>query len=201
MIKAIVFDVDGVLVINKEVFSQIYAKKHKLSAEEMAPFFKGPFQECLIGKADLKEILNTHVHRVFRHKGSIDEFLDIWFRSEHNVDEKVIAFVRELRKRGLTVAIATNQEKYRTKYIQDVMGFGKHFHHIFSSAQIGHMKPSRDFFAHVQKSLNVAPDEILFFDDSVENVKGARSFGLNAHLYSNLEECKILVERELRAST
>ncbi|MFO0703766.1 MAG: hypothetical protein U0525_03515 [Patescibacteria group bacterium] len=43
MIKAIVFDVDVVLVINKEVFSQIYAKKHKLSAEEMIPFFKGPF--------------------------------------------------------------------------------------------------------------------------------------------------------------
>jgi len=80
------------------------------------------------------------------------------------------------------------------------MEFGKHFKHIFSSARIGHMKPSRDFFAHVQKSLKVLPQEILFFDDSVTNIKGAKDFGINAHLYTNLEDCRKIMESYLRQS-
>ncbi len=197
MIKAVVFDVDGVIVVNKEVFSLQYSKKSGIPASEFLPFFLGPFQECLVGKADLKEILKTEIHR-FGHKGSIDEFLDLWFQSEHNVDEEVIGFVKELKENGIVVAIATNQERYRTKYIVEDMGLGVHFQHIFSSAHVGHMKPSRDFFSHVQKSLKVKSEEILFWDDSKENVKGARNFGMHAEIYADLKSCKRITNKYLK---
>lgn len=192
MIKAVVFDVDGVIVVNKEIFSEMYSRKNGIPAHELTPFFTGPFQDCLTGKADLKTILKTEIHR-FKHSGSIDEFLDIWFKSEHNIAEDVVELVKSLKQKGLIVAIATNQEEYRTKYIEENMGLGQHFQHIFSSARIGHMKPSRDFFAHVQKSLGVKPQEILFIDDSEANVKGAKDFGMNAHFYTDLETCKKVV--------
>jgi len=110
MIKAVVFDVDGVLVVNKEIFSEMYSKKHGIPTSELTPFFTGPFQDCLTGKVDLKTILETEIHR-FKHKGTIDEFLEIWFKSEHNIAEDIIDLVKELKHKGLIVAIATNQEE------------------------------------------------------------------------------------------
>ena len=52
--KCILLDVDGVLV-NSEMFSLQYQKRFNLPQDIMLPFFKGVFQDCLIGKADLKE--------------------------------------------------------------------------------------------------------------------------------------------------
>ena len=57
MTKAIIFDVDGVLVVNKQVFSEIYSEKHNIPTSAMSPFFTGPFKNCLTGKSDLKDIM------------------------------------------------------------------------------------------------------------------------------------------------
>ena len=55
-LKGILFDVDGV-VVKSEMFSVQYQKKFEISNDEMLPFFTGIFQECIVGKADLKEAL------------------------------------------------------------------------------------------------------------------------------------------------
>lgn len=52
----ILFDADGV-VIRSEMFSNHYQRTRGLLPDDMLPFYKGIFQECLTGKADLKEVI------------------------------------------------------------------------------------------------------------------------------------------------
>ncbi len=59
IIKALLFDVDGVLV-NGEPFSALLARDYGITLEMMASFFRGPFSACLIGRANLKEELARH---------------------------------------------------------------------------------------------------------------------------------------------
>src|SRR6266699_6685441 len=66
--------------------------------------------------------------------------------------------------------LATNQEKYRTAYLLDQMGFERQFDGIFSSVYVGYMKHDTAFFEHVLRELkDVKPQEILFWDDQPGN--------------------------------
>lgn len=54
------------------------------------------------------------------------------------------------------------------------------FKHVFVSSDIGKRKPEPEAFHHVAREIGVAPGQILFFDDLLENVEGARRAGLEA---------------------
>ena len=111
------------------------------------------------------------------------EFLQFWFKAEHNIDERIVNIIKELRKKGIKCYLATNQEKYRTQYMKNHMGFEELFDHVFSSADIGHKKPEREFYEfilnEVKNEHNIYPHEIMFFDDSQDNVTEARKLDID----------------------
>ncbi len=59
----------------------------------------------------------------------------------------------------------------------DLLG---HFREIYLSSTIGLRKPEAAAYDHVVNAIGVPASRILFFDDSAENVAGARSRGLSA---------------------
>jgi putative hydrolase of the HAD superfamily len=183
MIKALVLDADGVL-INARRFSLTFQEDYGVSTKRTLPFFMGKFQECLVGKADLKEELKNHL-KSWGWEKSADEFLKYWFSSEHKIDEELINYVKNLKKKGTKCYVATNNEKYRTEYIIKEMGFGTIFDEVIGSGQVGHLKPTAEFYKIVVTKAKVSAEEIVFWDDDIENVEGARRAGLHAQFYSD----------------
>jgi putative hydrolase of the HAD superfamily len=59
----------------------------------------------------------------------------------------------------------------------DVLG---HFRKIFLSSTIGLRKPDAEAYDHVVKEIGVPASRIVFFDDSADNIEGARARGLIA---------------------
>jgi FMN phosphatase YigB (HAD superfamily) len=55
-----------------------------------------------------------------------------------------------------------------------------HFNKVFVSSTMGLRKPDKPAFDHVIKEISVPAASVLFFDDSLENVEGARRAGLQA---------------------
>ena len=194
-IKCLLFDADGV-VINSEMFSVQYLKQHDVSYDDMLPFFKGEFQNCIIGKADLIELVKPWLPK-WKWTGTVDEFLQFWFKAEHNIDERMINTIKKLRKKGIKCYLATNQEKYRTQYMKDYMGFEELFDHVFSSADIGHKKPEKEFYEFILNEIKnehkIYPHEILFFDDSKGHVDSAKKLDIDAHFYENFDEFEKLI--------
>jgi FMN phosphatase YigB (HAD superfamily) len=64
-----------------------------------------------------------------------------------------------------------------SKAYADVLG---HFREIFLSSTIGLRKPEAAAYDHVVKAIGVPASRIVFFDDSAENIAGARARGLTA---------------------
>jgi putative hydrolase of the HAD superfamily len=54
------------------------------------------------------------------------------------------------------------------------------FRHVFASSAIGLRKPEAAAYDHVVAAIGVPAQRIVFFDDLIENVEGARSRGLQA---------------------
>jgi FMN phosphatase YigB (HAD superfamily) len=59
----------------------------------------------------------------------------------------------------------------------DVLG---HFREVYLSSSIGLRKPEAEAYDYVIKAIGVPASRIAFFDDSFENIEGARARGLTA---------------------
>ncbi len=191
--KCVLFDADGVVITRHEQMSEKYIRTFDVSETEVLAFFTGPFQDCIIGKADLKEEIVPFLDKWGWH-GSIDEFLSWWFNSEHSLDTQVVDVIKGLKKQGILVYLATNQEKYRGEYMRNEMGFGELFDGIFTSAEVGLKKPDGVFYKHVlaeiKRDCDAEPSEVLFFDDDQQNVDGAKNAGIDAYLYKEFDDLK-----------
>lgn len=194
--KAILFDADGMIIIAKR-FSDRLQAEYGISWSTMEPFFKGPFQKCKVGQADLKEEL-SHVIHDWGWKGSVEELVNFWFQSGTAVDERMREIIQNLRNRGTRCYLTSNQEKYRANFLRHTLNLSQLFDELFISADIGYLKQDQDFFEFVYRSLtrsngNIQKHEILFADDSPENIHTAEAYGLTTHLYHTFEDFKKIV--------
>ncbi len=199
MTKAIIFDSDGMLTYDPG-FSKTFSKQQNIPLDDMLPFFKGPFKECLVGKADLKEELHKGWLERWRWKGSVDELLTYWFAVSSKPDQEILASILELRERGIICVLATNQEKYRTDYMLGAFGYAEVFDKVFSSAYVGHKKPSPEFFDEVLKYLHsrdssITKADVMFWDDDPENVEGAQQYGFDVRQFINTQSYKNVISR------
>jgi len=194
--KAVLFDADGVIVKPQAKFSHQFAKKYGINPEGFQEFFEGDFTQAIKGKADLKEIIIRYNH-LWKWDSDPQELIDMWFESENVIDTKLIVQIEKLRSEGVWVCLATHQEKYRAKYMREVM-FPDAFDDYFISCDIGATKNSSVFWDYVlaklQKSLpNVRTSEVLFFDDDDQNVATANMMGINGVLYHNAAQLEAVL--------
>lgn len=193
MPKAILFDADGVVIKKRDrFFSERFSEKQGIAPADMLPFFKGEMREAFVNKVDIKDALAPYLQK-WKWTGTVDEFLAYWFAEESPRDEEVIAYVDSLRARGVRCYIATDREKYWGQYLVETVCLKDHFDGFFFSYTVGHEKDVPEYFQEVQKQLALPPEEIMYFDDDQKNVDVAKSVGINAHFYTNLEEMKVAV--------
>ena len=191
--STVLFDADGVLTLPEEVFSVVYAKSHGLDIEPFEQFFRNDWHPIVIGQKDLKESISENPD-LWQWPGSIDDLLAYWFKTEDVRNEELAQLIRELRDQGIPCYLATDQEKYRGEYMQQVM-FKDLFDGYFISAELGITKNEPKFFEIIIDTLRKAhpgllPEDIIFFDDSQSKVETAQSVGINGQLFESVEQVR-----------
>ena len=193
-IKAICFDADGVVVNPQMQFSKYLKMEYGISPEMTRSFFNGIFNDCLVGKADLNEVLPTYL-KDWGWKGSVDEFIGIWLQTDHVVDVRLIKVIRSLRQNGIVCCLATSQERNRAEYMKTKMGFQDMFDHLFFSCEVGWQKPDCAYYQHIEKMLNLEKESILLWDDSPTNIEAAREHGWNVEIYTEFDEFEKTIKK------
>lgn len=198
--QAFIFDIDGVINI-VEKFSSRIERDHGIPTSKILPFFHGVFQQCLVGRADLKEEIPKYMLE-WGWPGSLDDLLDYWFSGEDNLDPRMMALIKKLRRNEFPVWLTTDNEKYRSEYLRDKMGLGKLVDNFFSSAFIGCRKNDVKFyqkiFTEIGKIYLPNKNIIIFWDDEEDNVRAARQFGFNANLFTSFAEFKKINDGKIK---
>ncbi len=195
-IRAVCLDADGVVVNPQMQFSKLLAAKHGISPEKTRDFFRGAFNDCLVDRTDLKEILSPFLQQ-WGWEGSVREFIDLWLATDHVIDRQVVDLAQALRQKGILCCLATSQERNRAGYMRVEMGFGELFDYLFFSCEIGFQKPDPRFYQHIEGVLGLGGGAVLFWDDSRKNVEAARELGWNAEIYTGFAEFAAVTKQYL----
>jgi len=111
--------------------------------------------------------------------------------AESSFSKNMLGHVEQLRGKGIKCYLATNNEKHRTKFLFKDAGLQQYFDACFSSSTIGVKKSHRDFWDEVYVRIGEPGKGTLFvWDDDQENIETAKSYGLNAQLYTDFEAYK-----------
>jgi putative hydrolase of the HAD superfamily len=111
------------------------------------------------------------------------------------LDERVLAWVGELRAGGFRTAILSNLPRPLGERLRTRDGFLDRFDHITFSFELGVVKPQREIYEDALRGVGLAPGDALFIDDRTENIEGAHTAGLQAELYSTWENFADIPER------
>jgi putative hydrolase of the HAD superfamily len=195
-IKAIVVDVDGVLVVrlNGVGWDAHLERDLGISAVDLhLQFFAVHWDDVVRGQAKLRDrltpVLNTLAPNV-----TCDQLVDYWFSHDAYVDRDLLGDLSELRRRGFSVHLATVQEHERARYLWDSIGLRHQVDGMHYSAELGYVKPELAFYRRIEERIVCSSNEIFFIDDRAENVEGARSAGWNSTLWIRGTKLTKLIE-------
>lgn len=196
MIKVLLLDIDGVLIDDTKLFYHKIHKHYNLTKEEFMEFYNSDYKKTWVNEIDLKESLQKWIKK-WELETTVEEFLETWLKSEDRPNLNLIEFIKN--KKIKNVFLATTQEKYRLNYILKNMQFNEFTKEAFPSYLFKTKKPEIQFYKNVFERLkkyfpDLKSEEILFFDDSISNVKGAIEFGFQSFQYTSFEDCKKIIE-------
>lgn len=191
MIKAIVFDLDGMCFHSSDFFSNRLHKEKGVDLEKIIQFFKNEFIDCQKGLKDMK----TELEKYFEDWGfdDVDSLLEFWF-SDGNLDEGMISIICKLKAKGIVCVLGTTNEKYRMDFLKRKFKLQDIFDHIVVSYEVGHRKPDKEFFDRILEIIGMNANEVIVCDDKEEHADVLKEIGFIPYLYTNIREFKQFLE-------
>jgi putative hydrolase of the HAD superfamily len=192
-IRAVLLDADGVVQIPQPTWLASLGAlcgDPDRTDEFLADVFAAE-KPCVTGGVDFKPAL-AEVLRKWRSSVSVEDALQTWTQIEPSAD--VLALARALRDSGVTVCLATNQQAHRANFMTTTLGYANHFDHLLYSCELGHSKPSAEYFSSALARVMIDPAQALFVDDHEMNVSAARDCGLRAEVFHLSEGAERLHE-------
>ena len=185
MIKAVLFDLDGVLVSTDEYH---YHSWKKLSAEEGFTFFDHEFNHKFRGVARMEcvEIITKASGKQYTpaQKQELADRKNRYFiESLSKVTTEVLlpgalSTLHELRNRGIKIAVASNSRNALT-IIKQVK-----IEHLLDAIVDGHQiensKPNPEVFLLAAKNVGVSPAHCLVVEDAVTGIESAKRAGMKS---------------------
>lgn len=185
--KAVIFDMDGVLVD-----SQPYHFKADIDTmAEYGVIKDQKFYESFAGTltADrmrtLKEMfgLDAPVEEMTIKRENM--ILDIMGKEAIKPVLGIPEFLRSIKEKGLTTAVASSSDYKLINLILDRLKIAKYFDSVTSGSDVKRGKPSPDVFLLAAERIGIEPAECLVVEDSENGVKAAKAAGMKALGYIN----------------
>ncbi len=192
MIKAVIVDVNGVLV-RSELFTTRFRKEFDVPEEDVRSALYTTLPLLRLPRAPRCYALWKPYLDRWNVPLSEKDFLHFWFSGE-TLDREMLAYIRTLKSRGMKIFLLSNNFQERTEYYQKT--FPELFiiaDGVYFSWQTGFIKSEQEAYRNVLKDNNFTAEECLFVDDNKENIATAEKAGIKTHLFRGLKELRTVV--------
>ena len=186
-VKAVIFDMDGVIVDSEPIYEQhlssLLAKLGVERPELIQSSLKGVSTRdtslMLIKTFDLKyevdELILLSRQAYLEHIDLLEELPPI---------PGVVALVKHLRKSGYSLALASSASAKRIDLFLSKLGIKRLFPIIVCGDEVNRSKPAPDIFLLAAEKLGVKPSECAVIEDSRNGVLAAKAAGMKCIAYA-----------------
>lgn len=187
MLKAVIFDMDGVLIDSEPVHMEAF----KMLMESLSIEFNKEYYLQFIGSTTdymwKKVIRDFNLHLTDKDLMEIsDKFI-----KEINGDEGypimagVSDVINKIHESGIKLAVASSSGIERIEETVKRLGAYEKFDALVSGKTVKNPKPAPDTFLKAAEQLNVLPKECLVIEDSLNGMKAAKNAGMVCVMYEN----------------
>ncbi|WP_137134077.1 HAD-IA family hydrolase [Rhizobium sp. FKY42] len=114
--------------------------------------------------------------------------------------EEMTSYVRQLRVAHRVVCLSNTQAIHWRHIIEELLG-PEFFDACYLSHEMGMEKPAEDIYLAVQERENVSARQIIFVDDTLDNIHTSRRLGWNSIHHTSAAETISHIEELLRQPT
>ncbi len=179
MIKAVIFDMDGV-IINSE---PLWEKTERILLGRRDIEYNPTYRDKIVGlnQNDSASLLKDTFKLPESIQALIDERIGILtpiYEKELELIPGVFSLASELKETGFLLALASSSPYRVVDFVVDRFSLNELFQVVVSGDMIELGKPNPDIYLYAAKTLRVKPNECVAIEDSINGVKSAKSAGL-----------------------
>jgi len=189
MIKAVILDIDGVTIEPRKAWlKQRLKTDFRVDESLVNPLFIKDYDECVVGKKDLKEVLEKSYLEKWGWVGTTEEFFKYWWKSEETPNNELLKTVNKYREKGLKFILLLEQEKYRANHLLNDVGLKNYVDRFYMSYQTGMNKTNKKFLEMILKENELNPEEVMMVDDEDENLISPKELGIKIYLFKDNQD-------------
>ena len=178
MIKNIVFDLGMVLI---KFYPKEFLEKNNYEKKEKIMKYIFGHEDWL--KLDRGTLTEKELAKKLDENGKFtyDEVMDIMkIRKDIMVPFDFNKGIpKELKEKGYNLYILSNIPKVPFEEIRERDEFFKYFDGAVVSAYVKHLKPEKAIYKELLRNYSLNPEETLFIDDKLDNIKSAKELGIS----------------------
>jgi len=182
MIKTVLFDYAGVITPTKNnyIFALENSKRFGLSPKELMQMTYENWAETVVGKQKCSIFWGQIASKLDIEPDELKRLVIETFP----VDKRMVDVIKKTKVNCTTVLFSNQIEDWLEKVIEDNK-LRNIFDYLVNSYNVGARKPDQKIFLEALKVTASKPEEVLFVDDSLENIEAAKQMGINAIQFDN----------------
>jgi glucose-1-phosphatase len=194
-VRALVFDLAGVLLDFAGPESVYKMSDRRVGEKEFFRFWSEAkcAHDLHCGRCT-PEAFARHAVRELGLPVTAERFLAeyrTWLRGTYPGARELLDTLR----RQYRVACLSNTDALNVQRFDEELHLRDWFDECFYSHEIGARKPDPEVYLHVSNALDIPPDEIAFFDDSLECVNGAIAVGMHGQHVTGVDDLRIRLKQ------
>ncbi len=190
MIKAVIFDMDGVLIDTEKHYNAAwceaaqgagfdFTREHALLLRSLDPKLASELMKELFGEG-----FDYFAIREVRRKLVAERLAKYGLEKKPGIDE-LLTFLHE---KGIKTAVATATPIELTHQHLEKIGVKNQFDQIVSAKQVAHGKPAPDVYLYACEQIGEKPEDCIAVEDSPNGIKSAYAAGCKPVMVPDLTQ-------------
>lgn len=193
--QAVVFDFGGVMVNpNREAVVHFLCQSLHLSKAEFEKVNNEKRQAVKKGVSEEQFWLDFAKKQKLSLNPNWTKSFKAILKDAIGINYQMYALVKQLKEKKLIIGLLSNVDEYSAKHDRE-LGLYDLFNPCLLSCEIGLKKPDPKIFIFLIEKLKIKPSDIIFIDDKVENIEGAKEMGIDAIHFESSDQIRLQLER------